>query len=75
MPSSNRNHVTLDQASRSLPAFIAGGLIGGLLLGVMFGNIPFGVAGGVLLAPALWFAFAGPRKRGAQAIEAPGDDA
>ena len=44
---------TFDRASRRLPAF---GLIGGLLLGVIFGNIPFGVAAGVLLAPLAWLA-------------------
>ena len=47
---------TFDRASRRLPAFLFAGLIGGLLLGVIFGNIPFGVAGGVVLAPLAWFA-------------------
>ena len=48
--------------------------IGGLLVGVLFGNIAYGVAAGVLLAPALWFAFAGPRKGRTQAQQASGDE-
>ena len=75
MPDKKRTHMTFDQASRSLPGFIVGGLIGGLLVGVLFGNIAYGVAAGVLLAPALWFAFAGPRKGRTQAQQASGDDA
>lgn len=52
---------TFDQASRSLPAFLAGGLLGGLLVGVLVGNIPYGVAGGAVIAPLAWFALSGKR--------------
>lgn len=44
-----------------LPAFIVGGLLGGQLVGVLVGNIPYAVAGGVLIAPLAWFVFAGRR--------------
>ena len=36
------------------PAFLFGGCIGGLLLGVIFHNIPYGVAGGLLLSLLTW---------------------
>ncbi|TAK38817.1 MAG: hypothetical protein EPO30_04675 [Lysobacteraceae bacterium] len=61
MDSNGKDNTTFDQASKSLPAFIAGGLLGGLLVGVLVGNIPYGVAAGVVIAPLAWFAVAGKR--------------
>lgn len=61
MSDKKQNHATFDQASTRLPVFIAGGLLAGLLVGVVLGNIPYGVAGGILLAPIAWYV--GYRKR------------
>ena len=61
MESDGKDNTTFDQASKSLPAFMAGGLLGGLLVGILIGNIPYGVAGGVVIAPLVWFAVAGKR--------------
>lgn len=62
-----KNRVGLDEASRSLPGFVFAGCIGGLLFGVVFGNIPNGVAGGLILAPLLWLLYAGVRGIGGAA--------
>jgi len=61
MESSGKDSTSFDQASKRLPAFLAGGLLGGLLVGVLVGNIPYGVAGGVVIAPLAWFALLGKR--------------
>ena len=61
MESNGKDNTIFDQASKRLPAFLAAGLLGGLLIGVLVGNIPYGVAGGVVIAPLAWFAVAGKR--------------
>ena len=63
MSNSDESSATFDQASRRLPGFIFAGCLGGLLLGVIFGNVPYGVAGGVVLAPVVWFIVACKRSR------------
>ena len=73
MSNNEPRNSAFDQASKSLPAFIFGGCIGGLLLGVIFGNIPYGVAAGVVLAPALWIMRA--RKRNGSKNTGPASDA
>ena len=57
MPGKHQTETSFDRASKSLPGFLFAGCIGGLLLGVIFGNIPYGVAAGVVLAPALWLVY------------------
>jgi len=61
MQSKDKNRTNLDRASGRLPAFIVGGLLAGLLVGVLVGNIPYGAAGGALVALLAWFAVAGKR--------------
>ena len=61
MHQSGGGSAAFDRASRKLPAFIAVGCLGGLLVGVLIGNIPYGVAGGVVAAPLVWFTVAGRR--------------
>ena len=51
MPGSERGNTNVDRAARSAPAFLFWGCMGGLLLGVIFGNIPYGLLAGMVLAP------------------------
>jgi hypothetical protein len=61
MHSNESDSTAIDRASRSLPAYTAGGCLGGLLLGVLVDNIPYGAAGGLVFALFVWFIVAGRR--------------
>ena len=54
MPHGDGDNASIDRAARRLPGFIFAGCLGGLLLGVVFGNLPYGVAGGLVLALVAW---------------------
>lgn len=61
MQSSEKSNTSFDRASRRLPTFMIAGLLSGLSLGVVAGNISYGVAGGVLVSILAWFVVAGRR--------------